>query len=143
MTGTRKEGVFYGCATFMYKLSQALAVMFVGLMLDAIGFNADLVQPRGVYMKVGLILPIGLLFCFFIAVGFTARYKLNREKVNQYQRCISSGKFAQGPAASPDTLPDCPSYWWLSSRHRNRLRRCSRLFLHWNYHHPRLRPDSG
>lgn len=44
-TGIRKEGVFFGCATFMFKLSQALSVLFVGVLLDLIGFTAPQPEP--------------------------------------------------------------------------------------------------
>ena len=44
-TGTRKEGVFFGCTTFMFKLSQALSVLFVGVLLDLIGFVTPQPEP--------------------------------------------------------------------------------------------------
>ncbi len=87
-TGVRKEGVFYGCATFLYKLSQALAVLFVGFLLDIIKFNADIIQPRPVYVKLGLILPSGLLICFVLTLYFVNKYRLNRQKVSEYQKEI-------------------------------------------------------
>ena len=84
-TGVRKEGVFYGCATFLYKVSQSLAVLFVGVLLDIIKFNSELVQPNSVYIKLGLILPIGFFICFFGALIFTQKYSLNKEKVATFQ----------------------------------------------------------
>ena len=85
-SGARKEGMFYGCATFMYKLSQSLAVFFVGTLLDVIGFNSEIVQTPSVYLKVGMILPVGFLLCFALALLFARKYKLNREMVTKYQR---------------------------------------------------------
>lgn len=84
-SGTRKEGIFYGCATFMYKLSQSLAVFFVGTLLDVIGFNANQTQAPSVYLQVGMILPVGFLICFALALILTKRYRLNRESVQKYQ----------------------------------------------------------
>ena len=84
-TGVRKEGVFYGCATFLYKLSQSLAVLFVGVLLDIIGFNSELIQPNSVYVKLGMILPVGFLVCFLFALLFTSKYTLNKEKVAMFQ----------------------------------------------------------
>ena len=89
-SGTRKEGVFYGCATFMYKLSQSLAVLFVGTLLDIIHFNSSAVQPPIVYLEVGLILPAGFLLCFTLALVFARRYTLNRESVMQYQSALQN-----------------------------------------------------
>ncbi|MDD5016560.1 MAG: MFS transporter [Eubacteriales bacterium] len=88
-TGTRKEGVFYGCATFMYKVSQALSVLFVGALLDIIGFDSDLMQTRSVYLKLGMILPVGFLVCFTLALFFAKKYTLDRESVAKYQENMS------------------------------------------------------
>jgi len=90
-SGARKEGMFYGCATFMYKLSQSLAVFFVGTLLDVIGFNSETVQAPSIYLKVGMILPAGFLICFTLALLFTRKYKLNREMVAQYQQGYRGG----------------------------------------------------
>lgn len=85
-TGVRKEGVFYGCATFLYKLSQAIATLSVGIMLDVIGFNANVKQANSVYINLGLIIPIGFLICFTLALVFTLKYSLTKEKVAKFQQ---------------------------------------------------------
>jgi GPH family glycoside/pentoside/hexuronide:cation symporter len=87
-SGTRKEGVFYGCATFLYKISQSLAVFFVGALLDVIRFDSSIVQEPTVYLKLGLILPAGFLICFTLALIFACRYTLTREKVTEYQKAM-------------------------------------------------------
>ena len=87
-TGVRKEGVFYGCATFLYKLSQALSVLFVGLLLDIIKFDSEIVQARHVYVKLGLILPVGILICFVLTLFFVGKYTLDRRKVSEFQEKI-------------------------------------------------------
>ena len=84
-SGIRKEGVFYGCATFMYKVSQALSALFVGSLIDIIGFDSELVQTRNIYVKLGMILPVGFLVCFIFALFFASRYTLDRRKVEMYQ----------------------------------------------------------
>lgn len=84
-TGVRKEGVFYGFATFLYKLSQAVAIFSVGALLDIIKFNANVVQPNSIYLKLGLILPIGFLICFMGALYFTIKYSLDKKKVAEFQ----------------------------------------------------------
>ncbi len=89
-SGTRKEGVFYGCATFMFKFSQSLSAMFVGSLLDIIHFDSKLVQAPSVYLKLGMILPIGFLVCFVLALIFINKYTLNRETVAKYQSAISN-----------------------------------------------------
>ena len=107
-TGVRKEGVFYGSATFMYKLSQAVSFLFVGSMLDLIGFNAEAVQSAKIYRQVGLIMPLSLLVCFVIAMIFTYLYKLDRDKVDLYQQRISRGEFENAPASLQDNPQDYP-----------------------------------
>lgn len=132
-SGTRKEGVFYGCATFMFKLSQSLAAVFAGTMLDIIGFNKGVDLPQlkiqidqlqtelnhllgigqanpqidqlheqiaqinshidqasDVYLKLGLILPVGFLICFVLALIFVNKYTLNKEKVALYQSGLNA-----------------------------------------------------
>ncbi len=138
-SGTRKEGVFYGCATFMFKLSQSLAVIFAGTMLDIIGFNKDadlttlklqfdqvtlqitdfisgqagatleqlktqaaelstlIGQKSEVNLMLGLILPVGFLICFVLALVFISRYTLNKEKVAFYQSGINGCAHEQDP----------------------------------------------
>ena len=85
-SGSRKEGVFYGCATFMFKLSQSLSVMFVGTLLDIIRFDSTIVQAPSLYLKLGMILPVGFLICFSLALIFTRKYTLNREMVTRFQK---------------------------------------------------------
>ncbi len=103
-SGTRKEGMFYGCATFIYKLSQSAALFVIGVLLDVIGFkstavqtpesvlgySAIAIQPENVYLKLGLILPSGFLVCFTLALIFARKYTLDREKVLTYQQALNS-----------------------------------------------------
>ncbi len=132
-SGTRKEGVFYGCATFMFKLSQSVAAIFAGTMLDIIGFKKGVDLPQlkiqidqlqteldqllgigqatpqidqlheqiaqmtahishesSVYLQLGLILPVGFLICFVLALVFVNKYTLNKDKVAQFQSGINT-----------------------------------------------------
>jgi len=92
-TGTRKEGVFYGTVTFMYKLSQSVVVLALGIIMGAIGFNAELAeQPHGVGTAIGLILPIGSLVAFSFSYLFFRHCSLNREKIKDIQRQIDIKK---------------------------------------------------
>jgi GPH family glycoside/pentoside/hexuronide:cation symporter len=94
-TGTRKEGVFYGTVTFMYKLSQAVVVLALGIILGAVGFNAELAeQPHGVAVAIGLILPVGSIVAFSCAYLFFKNYSLDREKIKEIQKQIDMKKEA-------------------------------------------------
>lgn len=85
-TGTRKEGVFFGCATLIFKISQAAAIMIVGLLIDCFGFNPKIVQPRSVYINIGLILPAGFFVCFVSALIFIKNYSLDRKQAAFYRQ---------------------------------------------------------
>jgi Na+/melibiose symporter-like transporter len=74
----------------LYKLSQSLAVFFVGTLLDVIKFDSSVVQAPIIYLKLGLILPAGFLICFTLAIVFAVKYTLTREKVTQYQMALQS-----------------------------------------------------
>lgn len=88
-TGERKEGVYYGTITFMYKFTQAIIVFILGIVLTAIGFNAELKeQPHFVAVCIGLILPLGALLAFSLAYVFFKKYELSRGKVEEIQKLI-------------------------------------------------------
>jgi len=88
-TGKRKEGVYYGAVTFMYKFSQAIIVFVLGIVLGAIGFNAELhEQAPQVAVSIGLILPTGALIAFGVARVFFKSYDLGRDKLEEIQRQI-------------------------------------------------------
>ncbi len=70
----------------MFKLAQSLSVLFVGFLLDIIRFSSDIVQPRSVYIRLGLILPVGFFICFGLALFFIRKYTLDRETVAKYQQ---------------------------------------------------------
>lgn len=88
--GTRKEGVFYGCATFLYKFSQAASVMLISSFLDIVGFDSAIKQSGDIYIKLGLMLPAGFLVCFAAALFFTGRYTLDRKSVSEFQQGIKN-----------------------------------------------------
>ena len=85
-SGVRKEGVFYGSATFMYKASQAVSASAAGLYIDLVGFDPAVSQSQELYQRLGLILPAGFLVCFAAALFFTSKYTLDRAAVAYYQR---------------------------------------------------------
>ncbi|HPT77580.1 MAG TPA: MFS transporter [Candidatus Atribacteria bacterium] len=88
-TGFRNEGVFYGCMTLCYKLSQAVAIFLLGILLDLVGFDAEAVsQPRATLMTLGLILAIGCIVSLVAAMLAYSGYSLNKQKVESIQRQI-------------------------------------------------------
>jgi Na+/melibiose symporter-like transporter len=88
-SGSRKEGVFYGCATFLDKVAQGIAAMLISSYLDIIKFDSSQIQPHEVYFNLGLALPAGFLISFIIALIFAGEYKLDRKAVAVFQQKIN------------------------------------------------------
>ncbi|MFZ5352292.1 MAG: MFS transporter [Bacillota bacterium] len=85
--GIRTEGIYYGCLTLFYKLSQSLVIFLLGVMLDLIRFNPDLpIQPQSTELVLGLTISVGSIVAFSICLFYYSRYSLNKEKVDSAQR---------------------------------------------------------
>lgn len=98
-TGKRSEGVYYGLMTFSYKASQSIVIFIVGLLLDAIGFNAELpVQSESTSTGLGLIMGIGGLIAVILCIIFYNRYSLTRSEIKKIQNAISN-------TINPDNIP--------------------------------------
>jgi Na+/melibiose symporter-like transporter len=88
-SGERKEGIYFGCMTLCYKLSQSVAIFILGVFLDMLRFDPTLaIQPRGTVITLGLILAIGSLLSVSLAMLFYAKYSLNRSKIAVVQQQI-------------------------------------------------------
>lgn len=80
VTAKRREGSFAGVMTFIRKAAQAVAVMFVGIVIEWGGFmSGSATQSTGAINTIVLVMVIGpillLLFGFFVA----QRFKLNKD----------------------------------------------------------------
>lgn len=80
VTAKRREGSFAGVMTFIRKASQAVAVMFVGIVIEWGGFlSGSETQSTEAINTIVLVMVIGpillLLFGFFVA----SRFKLNKD----------------------------------------------------------------
>jgi Na+/melibiose symporter-like transporter len=82
-TGLRQEGVFYGCLTLSYKLSQSIAIFLLGFVLQFSGFNPEASsQSPSTQLTLGLVLSLGALIFFLLAFMAFRKYSLDREMVN-------------------------------------------------------------
>lgn len=85
-TGDRNEGIYYGLLTFGYKISQGIAIVFFGTMLDIIKFNPDLeVQMSSTSYLLGTLLAIGSLLTFVLSYLAYSKYTLDESKVRAIQ----------------------------------------------------------
>ena len=92
-SGERKEGIYYGCLTLCYKLSQSVAILILGIFLDLVKFDSNLDhQPAGTVFALGLILAIGSILSIIVAMVFCNKYSLNRKKIAHVQQQLHAGK---------------------------------------------------
>jgi glycoside/pentoside/hexuronide:cation symporter, GPH family len=88
--GQRFEGFYFGSLTLYYKISQAIAIFFIGVLLDLIRFDSSLLQQSEfTLISLGMILAFGSIFSFVFAYLSIRVYPLNKEKVSQVQREIA------------------------------------------------------
>ena len=83
-TGTRQEGVYYGTLTLTYKLSQSIAILLIGVVVDLVGFNSTLsTQADFTTTSLGLFLGIGNLLAFLGAFVYYSKYKITRSYLKE------------------------------------------------------------
>lgn len=88
--GYRFEGFYFGSLTLYYKLSQSIAIFFIGILLDLIRFNSALLsQSEFTLISLGLILGLGTMISFSLSYLSIRMYDLNKEKVIEIQSKIS------------------------------------------------------
>ena len=88
--GQRFEGFYFGSLTLYYKLSQAIAIFFIGVLLDLIRFDSALSQQSEfTLISLGLILALGSILSFGFAYLSIRLYPLNKNKVLQIQSKIA------------------------------------------------------
>lgn len=88
-TGERNEGVYYGMLNFGYKISQSVAILLLGVMLDVIKFKAsNAVQSDYTLFFLGTFLSLGSLVAFLLALNSYRSYSLDKTKVAFIQQKI-------------------------------------------------------
>lgn len=88
-TGIRSEGLHYGSLTLVYKISQSLAILLLGILLDLIGFDAALeTQSNFTLITLGIIISLGGLASFLLARLAYRKYDLDKNKLKDIQNEI-------------------------------------------------------
>jgi len=89
--GYRFEGFYFGSLTLYYKLSQAIAIFLIGVLLDLIRFDSSLVtQSEFTLTSLGMILAWGSILSFILAYLSLRMYPLNKANVIQIQADIAT-----------------------------------------------------
>ncbi len=92
-TGHRNEGMYLGCMTFTYKISQAIAIFIFGIALDLIRFNSGLPrQSDFTNISLGLLLPVGCFIAIFLSYLFYRKYSLDEKSVEEIQKKLRESK---------------------------------------------------
>ena len=85
-TDERNEGIYYGMLTFGYKISQSLAIIIFGIVLDLIRFNPELtVQTNSTAILLGSFLSLSSLITFVLAALAYRKYGLNEANIKHMQ----------------------------------------------------------
>jgi Na+/melibiose symporter-like transporter len=79
-TGLRREGLYYGIATFVQQAAVALALWFMGAYLGWIGYVADRPQPRGSLLGIKLLFGGGTALFALVTLVLALRLPLTRDK---------------------------------------------------------------
>ena len=88
--GQRFEGFYFGSLTLYFKLSQAIAIFMIGVLLDLIRFDSALAQQSEFTLtSLGLILALGSILSFGFAFLSIRLYPLHKDRVLQIQADIA------------------------------------------------------
>lgn len=99
-TGVRPEGIYFGCQTLSYKLSQSVAIFLLGVLLDVIKFNSNIpVQPESTLTLLGCIMTLGSAAALIAAFISYLKYDLDRNKVRSVQQQIAASRGGRSTAS--------------------------------------------
>lgn len=88
-TGDRNEGIYYGMLTFGYKISQSLAILLLGFVLDIIRFDSTLSeQTPETALLLGIFLSVGSFFALLLSAHAYRNYSLDASTVGELQAQI-------------------------------------------------------
>lgn len=104
VTGRRREGAFAGVMTFVRKTMQALAVMGVGVLLQAGGFvSGSTTQTPQAVSTIVTIMVVATLCVLMFGVIVSLRFKLTREShavlMSEIEHFKAGGKSPTSPEA--------------------------------------------
>ncbi len=89
--GQRIEGVYFGALTFVYKFTQAIALVFIGSFLDFAGFDSGLkIQSTDTRFLLGIVLSLGAMVSFTLSITQVRAYRLTEAQVQECQEKIKA-----------------------------------------------------
>jgi len=107
ITGKRREGIYAGMSTLIRKIAQAISVAVIGLVLDKIGYIANVAQTPEVVLGIRLLFFVGPVIFMIIAFIMSARYKMTEEKHTILMNEIASRKNGAEPSQDAEVIEIC------------------------------------
>jgi len=96
-TGQRREGLYYGIATFAQQMAVAVALLFTGIFLSWIGYVPDVPQSHGALLGIRLLFALGTALFAIVTLVLAIRLPLTRDKHAALRAAIKSRKLGHEP----------------------------------------------
>lgn len=96
-TGQRREGLYYGIATFAQQTAVAVALLFTGIFLSWIGYVPDVAQSSGALLGIRLLFAFGTALFAIVTLVLAVLMPLTREKHAALRAAIRSKQLGQEP----------------------------------------------
>jgi len=96
-TGQRREGLYYGIATFAQQTAVAVALLFTGVFLSWIGYAPDVPQSHSALLGIRLLFAFGTALFAVVTLVLAIRLPLTREKHAALRAAIRSRELGQEP----------------------------------------------
>ena len=76
----RREGIYCGMATLLRKAARSITILVIGLVLQRIGYVANIEQAEHVKTGIKLLFSLSPIIFLLLALYFTSKYKMTEEK---------------------------------------------------------------
>ncbi len=87
-TGLRQEGMYIGITTFVQKCAVAIALLFNGLILSVVGYQADVEQTSGALLGIRLLFGWGTVLFLLISILLCYLCPMTKERHDALRECI-------------------------------------------------------
>lgn len=95
-TGQRREGLYYGVISFFRKISVAVSVWLVGMVLSAVGYVPDVPQTESSLMGIRSMYAWGTAFFLALSMAFAYFLPMTRERHRALKEAIALKKEGRG-----------------------------------------------
>lgn len=107
ITGKRREGVYAGMSTLIRKMAQAVSVFIIGVVLEQIGYVANVTQEASTITGIKLLFFVGPVIFMIIAFIASSRYKMTEDKHKILMDEIAARKNGQQPSNQSEVIAVC------------------------------------